>query len=107
MSAPEILQREIEKLLNGLLGTDGFYDNDMTVKKDVKEVSKILYKVLERLNNTGLTVKKENIKLYKDSVTLLGYYKYKNRLTIRRGRIKVIINFPIPTSIQELKNLRD
>lgn len=93
----------MEKLLNGLPGTECFYDDIVVAGKIENEVNTRLYEVLKRLNNSGLTFKREKCKFFKDEVPFLGYNIDKEGLHISGERVKAITDVPIPTNIQEIK----
>lgn len=58
---------------------------------------------MEKLDNAGLTVRKDKCKFYKESVTFLGYTIDKNGLHIPSDRIKAVSEVPIPKNVYELK----
>jgi len=102
-SAPGLLQREMDKLLNGIPGTGCFYDDIVVSGKDKNELDDRLSLVLEKLNVAGLSVKKEKCNFFKDSVTFLGYRIDKEGLHIPRERVRAITEAPPPCNVQEVK----
>lgn len=56
------------------------------------------------LSLVGLTVTDDKYKLFKNSVTFLGFKIYKERLHVPEIRIKSITLVLIPQNVTELKN---
>jgi len=101
-SASGILQREMENVLRNIEGTVAFYD-DIISGKSEKEVCSRLKEVLTKLRSVGFTVKKEKCKLFKYSVTFLGYKIDKDGLHVPETRIKAITAALIPCNVSQLK----
>ncbi|CAI6365252.1 unnamed protein product [Macrosiphum euphorbiae] len=102
-SAPGILQREMENVLRDIDGTVAFYDDIIISGKSEEEVCSRLKEVLSKLSLVGFTVKKEKCKLFKDSVTFLGYKIDKDGLHVPETRVKAITAAPIPCNVSQLK----
>lgn len=107
VSAPGLLQREMERLFSGIPGTVCFYDDIVIAGRDDNELNERLYIVLDKLSVAGLTVKKEKCKFFSDHVTFLGYKVDKNGFHIPDDRIKAINNVAVPKSTQDVKAFLD
>lgn len=59
--------------------------------------------MLGRLSSVGLTVRGDKCKLFKDSVTFLGFKIDKEGLHVLETRIKAITAAPIPQNVIQLK----
>lgn len=93
----------MEKLLCNIPGTVCFYDDVVVSGKDNTEVNNRLNRVLKKLNDAGLTLKKGKCKFFSDNVTFLGYFIYKEGLHIPKERIKAITEAPDSKNVQEVE----
>jgi len=66
VSAPGLLQREMDKMFSGLPGC--FYDDIVVAGKDDQELCTRLYGVLRKLSDAGLTVRKEKCTFFTDCI---------------------------------------
>ncbi|XP_043266601.1 uncharacterized protein K02A2.6-like [Venturia canescens] len=102
-SAPGIFQREMEQLLKNLDGVICFFD-DILITGQTKEIhNERLKEVLKRLNENGLTLKKEKCKFGKNSVEFLGYVLDSEGTHVSKGRVKAVVEAPVPTNLMELR----
>jgi len=93
----------MDRLLSDIPGTVCFFDDIVVAGCNEKELSEILYSVLDKLSVAGLTVKREKCKFFSDYVTFLGYKVDKDGLHIPVERIKAINNVAIPKCTQDVK----
>ena len=64
---------------------------------------KTIGKVLAKLQEVGLTVKKEKCKFFKESVEYLGHHVDTKGIHMMKGKVKEIIEAPPPRDVSELK----
>jgi hypothetical protein len=93
----------MENVLRNIDGTVAFYDDIIISGKSEKEVCSRLKEDLSKLSLVGFTVKKEKYKLFKDSITFLGYKIDKDGLSVPETRVKAITAAPIPCNVSQLK----
>lgn len=103
-SAPSIFQRAIESLLSGLDGVLCLLDDILVTGKDRQEHLEKLNSVLMRLEDAGLTLQKEKCSFFQDEISYLGYIITKDGLKKCPGKIKAMLEAPVPTNINQLQS---
>lgn len=72
-SAPELFQRRMNAILEGLEGVTCLIDNVLVVGKDKAEHDTRLTRVLQRLETVGVTLNQEKCAFKQSSVKFLGH----------------------------------
>ena len=72
--APEIYQRKMYELLDGLEGVLIYMDDVIVYGKSLEEHNRILKQVLGRIKESGLKLNKEKCQFVKDSLEFLGHF---------------------------------
>ena len=102
-SAPEIFQREMQKVLVGLEGVVCQMDDILVYGADEQEHNAHLKDVMERLSREGLTLNRDKCEFSRSSVKFLGHIVDAAGIKADPAKTEPIRNFPVPTSRKELK----
>ena len=102
-SAPAIFQRVIESLLQGIPNVCVYIDDILVAGKTYQEHINSLEKVLARLSEAGLRLKKEKCCFTTPSVTYLGYCINKDGIHPTMEKVKAIKEAPQPQNVTQLK----
>ncbi|UYV60281.1 K02A2.6-like [Cordylochernes scorpioides] len=102
-SAPEIFQRRMGQILEGLEGTLCHMDDIMVYGSCQEEHDKRLEKVLTRVSKSGLTLNKDKCKFAVTTIKFLGHQIGPNGIQVDPKRKRAILEFPKPRSVKELK----
>ena len=94
----------MEKELAGIEGAVVYYDDVCVFGVKQESHDKALIKVLEKLKECGLTVKKEKCQINKTSVSFLGYLIDKDGLHAAPEKVKAILQMKRPENITELRS---
>ena len=102
-SAPEIFQREMQKVLAGLEGVVCQMDDILVYGADEQEHNARLKDVMERLSREGLTLNRDKCEFSRSSVKFLGHIVDAAGIKADPAKTEAIRDFPVPTSRKELK----
>ncbi|UYV69541.1 K02A2.6-like [Cordylochernes scorpioides] len=102
-SAPEIFQKRMGQILEGLEGTLCHMDDIMVYGSCQEEHDKRLETVLTRVSKSGLTLNKDKCKFAVTTIKFLGHQIGPNGIQVDPKRKRAILEFPKPTSVKELK----
>lgn len=103
-SAPSIFQRAMETVLSGIDGVLCLLDDVLITAKSAELHMEKLCVVLKRLQDAGLTLKKEKCEFFKNEINYLGYVINKNGLKKDPAKVKAIIDAPVPTNVSTLQS---
>lgn len=103
-SAPAIFQRAIEGVLAGINGVLCLLDDILITGKDRNEHMERLNIVLSRLQDAGLTLRKEKCNFFQDEVSYLGYIISKDGLKKAPEKIKAMVEAPVPANVSQLQS---
>lgn len=103
-SAPGIFQRTIETLLQGIPNVVVYLDDILITGPTDQEHLGTLEKVLTRMEQAGLRLKKSKCVFMVDSVTYLGHRIDENGLHPIAKKLKAVQCAPKPSNISELKS---
>ena len=103
-SAPAIFQQTMEKILQGLPGVTVYIDDILVTGRSDKEHLDALEKVLHRLSEYGLRLKRDKCSFMQSSVEYLGYIVDKDGLHATPSKVEAIVNAPAPEEVQELRS---
>lgn len=98
-------QKYIEQIFMGMDNVIVFMDDILITGKNKKDHLETLEKVIEKLKEAGLTVKKEKCQFFKSSVNYLGFKISKNGLEKDESKVKAVIEAPDPTNVSETRSL--
>ena len=102
-SAPGILQRVIETVLQGILHVLIYLDDILVTGHDADEHLLNLEEVFSRLQQAGLRLKRSKCVFMSSSVEYLGYIIDKDGLHPSQQKVKAVKNAPRPNNTTKLK----
>jgi len=105
-SASEIFQRRMTELLEGIDGIVVTQDDILVSGGTMAEHDERLNKVLRVVNDAGLKLNLAKCVWRKSELTFLGHKFGKDGVRPDPEKIKVIVNMPAPTNVQELQRVR-
>lgn len=88
----------------GIENVVNFLDDILVTGPNREEHMKTLEVVLTKLNDAGLTVKKEKCRFFQDEVEYMGHIIDKNGLRKTKEKINAIIEAPQPRNIQQVRS---
>ena len=102
-SAPELFQRRMNSILEGLEGVVCLIDNVLVVGKDEAEHDARLLRVLERLETVGATLNREKCAFKKSSVKFLGHLIRGDGVSADPEKTSAIRQMETPHSVSDLR----
>ncbi|XP_039757370.1 uncharacterized protein K02A2.6-like [Pararge aegeria] len=102
-SSPGIFQKRLEALFADLPKVGVFLDDIIITGQNSAEHLDNLHKVFDRLQSSGLRVKKEKCNFFAESVSYLGHVISKTGVHTCPDKIKAIVKTPAPTNVSELR----
>ena len=102
-SAPELYQRRMHTILEGLDGVTGLIDDMLIHGKDEAEHDARLVKVMERLRAATVTLNSEKCAFRKPSVKFLGRLISKNGVNADPEKTSAVRNMEAPRSVSDLR----
>ena len=103
-SAPAIFQQTMEKILQGLPCVTVYIDDILFTGCNDEVHMEALEKVLDRLHEYGLRLKKENCLFMHVSVEYLRYVVDKEGLHATQAKVEAITKAPDPRNIHEFRS---
>ena len=103
-SAPGIFQRVMECLLKGIPGVIVYLDDILVTGPSNEEHLSNLDKVLQKLKEAGLRLKRNKCVFMSESVTYLGHRIDSQGLHPVEEKVKALLEVPIPKNTTELKS---
>lgn len=101
--APEVFQREMSKILEGLEGVVCQMDDVLVFASTKQDHDAILTEVLSRMSKAGLTLNSEKCAFEQEEVTFLGHIVNKEGIRADPDKVKAIVNYPSPKTKKELR----
>lgn len=102
-SAPEIFQRKMTQLLEGLQGTHVIMDDILIHGKSEEEHDARLEAALKVIAESGLKLNKEKCVFKKPQLTYFGHIISHNGIQPQQEKVRAISELPIPTNVSELR----
>ena len=103
-SAPGIFQRAMENLFRDMDNVICYLDDLLLVSKNSKDHEKLLGKVFDRLQKTGLKLKREKCEIAVDKVVYLGFQITPEGILPTANKVDAIRKAPRPTDQTQLKS---
>ena len=103
-SAPSIFQRTLDTLLQGIPHTAVYLDDILITGSTMEEHTQTLKKVLNRLLESGLRLKKEKCFFFQRSITYLGHLIDGEGIHPTSDKLQVILDAPSPKNVTELRS---
>ncbi len=101
--APGLFQRIMDSLLASISGTKVYLDDIIVFGRNQEEHNDILERVLDKLRDAGLTLKKEKCKIGLKELKFLGYIIGEKGVRPSEHRVKAI-KAPRPNNKEELQS---
>ena len=102
-SVPELFQRRMNKLLEGLEGVLCHMDDVLISGRNRSQHDARLLAILERLDTAGITVNAEKCMFGKESVRFLGHIVDKNGIRADPDKTSAILQMEAPKTVTELR----
>jgi len=99
-----IFQREMEILFKNMNFVAVFVDDIVVSGEDTKQHLENLRKVLDKLKQAGLTVKKDKCVFFQDQIDYLGFTLTKEGLKKTKDKVKAIVGAPSPKNLTEVRS---
>ena len=103
-SSPAIFQKVMDTILQGLPRVICYIDDLLITGADDAEHLSNLEKVLQRLQEYGLHLKKAKCNFMRTSVEYLGHQITSEGLKATASKLAAIVQAPAPTNVQELRS---
>lgn len=103
-NAPSLFQKMMENIIIGIPGVACFLDDIVVTGENSLEHLTRLELVLQKLQECGLTVRKEKCKFFENSICYLGHVIDREGLHTSNERVLAIEKAPIPTTVSQLKS---
>ena len=103
-AAPAIFQRTIEGVLRGIPNMCVYIDDILVTGETEKEHFETLDRVLTRLDQEGMRLKRSKCAFLLSSVEYLGHQITAEGLQPTADKVKAIVNAPPPTSVAQLRS---
>jgi len=105
-SAPEIFQRTMSTILEGLDGVICHMDDVLIHGSDVTEHNTRVRAVLKRIVEAGLTLNADKCEFGMTETKFLGHIVGANGIKADPAKVKAIIDLPPPRNVTELQRLQ-
>ena len=102
-SAPELFQRRMSTILEGLEGVVCLIDDVLVIGKDEAEHDTRLMQVLERLESVGVTLNREKCAFRQSSVKFLGHLIGQDGVRADPEKTSAIRDMETPQSVSDLR----
>ena len=103
-SAPAIFQQIMENLLVDIPNVSVYLDDILVTGKNQEDHNNTLERVLQRLQEAGLTLKQEKCQFAQAKVEYLGHVIDKHGLHPSPQKVKAVQLAPVPKNVTELKS---
>ena len=103
-SAGAVFQRTMDTILQGLEGVICYIDDILITSKTYEEHLRTLEKVLQRIKEHGMRLKREKCKVFSPSVEFLGYRIDADGRHPLDSKVRAITEAPEPRNIAELRS---
>ena len=102
--APAIFQQAMDKILQGLQGIVNWFDDLIVTGNDDDDHIRNLVKVLQRLEDYGVKLKRPKCVFMKDSVEYIGFTLDAQGIHPTPKKVEAMVNAPEPKNVTELKS---
>ena len=103
-SAPEKYQKIVGDIISDLVGVANIADDIVVHGENLREHDKNLFKLLERLQEVGLTVNKDKCEFRVPMLTFFGQNLGKNGISASQEKIGAIVNANPPQTKSETRS---
>jgi hypothetical protein len=102
-SAPEIFQKKMCQLLEGLEGTHVIMDDVLIHGKTEEEHDARLNQALKRIENSGLKLNRAKCQFKQSQLKYFGHVISHDGIKPHEAKVKAINELPTPTNVSELR----
>jgi len=102
-SAPEIFQRTMTEILDGISGVICYFDDILLHTKTESEHDTLLQTVKERLREVHLVLNEEKCEYKKEEITFLGHIINSRGVKPDPSKVEAIVNLREPENVAELR----
>ena len=102
-SAPEVFQKHMKQLLEGLDGVDVIMDDILIWGEDILQHDERLIKLLHGLRAIGLKLNKDKCKIGLTEIPYIGHLLSEKGVKPDPSKVDAILNMPCPTDEQDLQ----
>ena len=103
-SAAELFHEEVKKTLSDIPNCQNIYDDIIVYGRDQEEHNKAVMRVLQRLQDCGLTLKQEKCELNMEEIKFFGCIFSKQGMRSDPEKVKAIAEMKEPQSIAEMRS---
>ena len=104
-SAPEIFQRKMSSLLEGLSGVEVIMDDILVHGRDLEEHDAYLTAVIRRIDASGLKLNPSKCILRQSELRYFGHIITENGVQPDPARVKALLELSPPNNIRELRTV--
>ena len=108
IDTPEVFQRRMHELIEGLSGTEVVADDFIvagfgdTLEEAFRDHNKNLAAFLQRCSARGVKLAVEKLQLCLEEVPLIGHYATRSGLKIHPEKVRAVLEMPRPTDVRSL-----
>ena len=104
-SAPEIYQRIMDEMLDGIQGAFVIIDDILIAAKDVEHHDKILKQVIDRATEYNLKLNYDKCKIRQPMVPYMGHILTQDGLKADPAKVKAIVEMPAPEDKEGVRRI--
>ena len=103
--APEIFQRAMHKLIEGLNGTEVIADDFLIFRSNVREHDTNLHMFLKRCEERNVVLNFDKLQLRQDNVPFIGHVATAEGLKAALEKVNAILHMPQPTKHSQYQTI--
>ena len=102
-SAPEIFQKAMDRMLEGIEEAKAIMDNILVGGRDVDDHDRILQKLVDRATQWSLSMNFDKCQIRKNRVSYVGHMVTEHGLEPSRDKVRALTEMPAPISKEEVR----
>ena len=102
--APEMYHRVIQQVLQGCEGARNLYDDIVVHRATKEEHDERLKKVLQRIQDKGLTLNKEKCRFYIHELEFMRHLLSARGIGLMKSKVEAVSNARRPDSVSEVRS---
>ena len=102
-SAPEIYQRKIEEIFEGIENLDNIYDDVLLYTESIEKQCRVLQQTLEVARENNLTFRLSKCRFAQPEVDYTGFILSGKGIKVQPEKVKAIVDMPQPETIEEVR----
>jgi Reverse transcriptase (RNA-dependent DNA polymerase) len=104
-SASELFQNTIAQVLSGIPGCRNAADNNLVAGRTLEEHNSTLHRVLQRLQDSGLTLNKKKCSLMQTELDFWGTHLSQEGISVSPSRVQALSQLKRPKNAAESRSL--